>query len=151
MDGINLLWTWMDPRLIIVKNFTNGALTCVFLWLNTNPYFQAISMSFHRWASCLASVWPWMVISSAIPMQPSRSSSIWSILFWKTFWEQARPKGRCKKRYQPYGVLKVMSKLDLESRMTAQYPCLASYFVKDLEWANSWATSSSVGLWWWPL
>ena len=108
-------------------------------------------MNLHRWASCSASVQLWMVISSAIPMQPSHSSSIWSILFWKTSWEQARPKGRCKKWYRPYGVLKVMSKLDSESRMTAQYLCLASNFVKYLEWVNSWATSPTVGVQWWSL
>ena len=108
-------------------------------------------MSFHRQASCSASVWPWTVISSAIPMQPSHSSSMWSILFWKTFWEQARPKGRHKKQYWPYGVLKVVSKLDLDSRTTAQYPCLASNIVKYLEWANSWPTSSTVGVQKWSL
>ena len=66
-------------------------------------------------------------------------------------WEPARQKGRCKKQYQPYGVLKVMSKLDLESRTTAQYPCLTSNFVKYLEWADLWATPSTVGVQWWSL
>ena len=83
-----------------------------------------------------ASVWPWTVMSSAIPMQSSHSSSIWSILFWKTSQVHARPKGRHKKWCRPYGVLKVVSKLDLESRMTAQHLCLASNFVKYLEWAR---------------
>ena len=37
-------------------------------------------------------------------MQPSHSSSIWSILFWKISWEYTRTKGRCKKWYQLYGM-----------------------------------------------
>ena len=150
MYSINLLWIQVDSRLIIEasKQFYHWGLDLCLLGLNTKPYFQATSISFHRWAACSASTWPWTVISSAIPMQPSHSSSIWSILFWKTSWEQARPKERCKKQYQRYGVLKVVSKLDLQSRKTAQYPCLASNFVKHLEWANSRATSSIVGVQW---
>ena len=44
-----------------------------------------------------------------------------------------------------------MSKLDLESRLTAQYLCLESNFVKCLECENLWAISSTVGVWWWSL
>ena len=35
--------------------------------------------------------------------------------------------------------------------MIAQYPCLASNFVKYFEWTNSWVTSSTVGVQWWSL
>ena len=35
--------------------------------------------------------------------------------------------------------------------MTAQYLCLASNYVKFLEWANSWTTLSTVGVQWWSL
>ena len=53
MYSINLLWNGLDSRFIIeaFKEFHHWHLTCVFLGLNTKPYFQTTSMSFHRWAS----------------------------------------------------------------------------------------------------
>ena len=47
------------------------------------------------------------------------------------------------------GLLKVVSKLESCSRMIDQYPWWASNLVKKQERANSWATSSTVGILWW--
>ena len=97
-----------------------------------------------------ASVQPWMLMSSAIKC----NFTFFQYLihpFLEKSWEQARLKGKCKKQFGPYGVLKVVNKLGLESRTTTQYLCLASYIVKYLEWTKSWAISSTTGVWWWYL
>ena len=125
------------------------AFMCVFCGLNTKLHLQAICIRSHRQASCSASVWPCTVMSSAIPIHPWHSSRIWSIFFWKMSWEQTRPKGSHRKWYLLKGLLKVISRLELWSRTIDQYLWQASNLVKKWECANSWATSSTVGILWW--
>ena len=104
------------------KKFTAEVFMCIFCGLNTMPYLQAIHMKFCRWASCCASVQPYMVMSSAILIHPGHSLRNWSIFFWKMSCEQTRPKGRCRKWYLPKGLLKVVKRLDSSSRTIDQYP-----------------------------
>ena len=46
---------------------------CVFCGLNTKSYLQAIHIRSHRQASCSTSVWPCMLMLSAILIHPWHS------------------------------------------------------------------------------
>ena len=102
------------------KKFMVGTFMCIFCGLNTTPYLQATCMRFHRLASCSASAQPCTVMSLAIPIHLGHSLRNWSIFFWKMSCEQTRPKGRCRKRYLPKGLLKIVKRLDSSSRTIDQ-------------------------------
>ena len=128
MYCVNLSLAWVDTIGIIeaAEEVDSLSLHMCFLWITHQIILQAICMRFHRWALCSASVWPWMVILSAIPIHPWHSLRIWSIFFWKMSWEQMRPKGSHRKWYLPNGLLNVVSRLESWLRTIDQYPWWAS-------------------------
>ena len=90
--------------------------------------FSRMPTSLHRYkkasrlSSCSFRSFPCMMMSSATQTTPVRPSRAYSRRFWNISDDTLVPKGRRNHRYLPKHVWKVVSMLDVTSRITCQNP-----------------------------
>ena len=111
---------------LCLKNLQSVDLNCSLVLFNLSPLTLAVSHRVKKFASCCASDWPCMMMSSAIPTTPCTSLSTLSSLSWNTSDAILSPKGSLNHLNLPHGVLNMVSRLLWRSSMTCQYPDMAS-------------------------
>ena len=104
-------------------------LNCVFMEFSMRLFCPVMSRSAMTLPSCSLIVDPCIRMSSAIPMTPGSSLINLSNLSWNTSLVTFNPKGSLSYQNLPHGVLKIVSRLDCRSRITCQYPDVASFRV----------------------